>query len=706
MMSSIHIVYKRRKNKLFTICCAGVLGTFIAVMAIGFIGIDDNALPFGLNATYFLTKSDVMIDKDSYKSQNMDYQNGFGAVTMPGSGGLNTTLIAQMMEGYCKDYLTICLEGAEGRLEDQTDWKIPMEASLSVAAAEGSGFYNGLGDGRTVPLSDLPESKVKNYTSGSLKTWGTKEHNNYGGVSEKGGPFQYISGSTLTPLQIKSKYSPSSTKNGDMYNVPDCIASMAQFMRNNEKNSALGDYLVEHQDSISPEVRAAIIMNSHNRGGGGPAYFAHGLRYNTGYSTIKDNNNCEYIVKQFQTICNDLTKDFSSVNAVDAFNLILSDSQSKCITWPVLVHNGWYIEHHQYKEAGKYDSRVKTSMELWNLLYPSEAFSSISEYRAYLEKNYVRDAYEILTDGDISLCDKLFNTENGRYGGFPNGSTHGSLFKPIKNTDDVYKLKTDYAAISLEEIAAQHLLICLTSSRVIFAKMLAFSGVTVDPTNPETYTNTIVQASVTVDTPQWTADAPTWLANFGVKDTSTFGPARIALLNAAYEVAFKSDGSPRVGYSQTYKKNYSDSIRLEDLSYLDCSSYVSWCYGYAQRKYGYNLHPKDFPAYTAGYSPPRKYLKFLDAEDAKAGDIGVKMNGSSDSHAVIFLSKIDGNHLNAMECSRGSTRISIKSYTILPASNTDLVDSRGKQLFQGQKVHLFRYMENGVTDIDQMQVHN
>ena len=683
-------------NKLFK-----VVMLFVAALAVGIGSFmlsseDETQPPLSTEEEKRLTQ--FMKDYSDYYAQVIKNNtvSGVSESVQPGDGGLNTALIALMNEGYCKDYLSIALEGAEGTLTEGVNSKVPIEAAIAVPIAETSGFYK-IGDGKTVVMSDIPTSLVENYTSGTVYTWGTKDHNSKGGVSPFGGPFQYTSGpGKLTTLQKKSKYSPSSSSNGDPYNVPDCIASVGQFLTTVD---GVRQYVETNYDSLDTMAIIAVMMNGHNRGAGGPGMIAYGKEYHgsgSDFSTLKDGKTAEYILGAFTEICNDMLEDLNKADTLGAFNLITMNTQNKAMFWPMLFHHGWYIDQTAYNKAVS-SNYIENSWKLWNLVYPSEAFNTVTEYQAYVKSNFVKRACDVLTEGDAGKCDRLFGTRNGDYYSYTSIAMTGNIYKPKENVNDLYTESNKYTAYCMDEIAAQHILHVVFGARVVFAKMLAYAGVGIDPTDASTYCNTMVQTS-SLNT--WVADAPSWLATYGIKDISSFGAARIALLNAAYTVAFKDDGSKRVRYSMSYRRSYSDSVQLDDLTYLDCSSFVDWVYGYTERKYNYKTHPSGFPQSTSAYAASRNYLKPIDPSDVKPGDILITLGyGSRAGHAAIYLAPAGGGKIYVMECNSATTLdgTGIRAVTCTlrkPSENW----TRGSI----NNYRIFRFYQNGVTPLDEM----
>ena len=109
----------------------------------------------------------------------------------------------------------------------------PISAIVGINASE-TKFYQ-VGDGVTLPKSDIPVNGIKNGSYGtgkySLYTW--SNHTRSNGATSIGGPFAYTpSVGSWTGIPTKSIYNKGSHTpdgKGDAYLMPDCVAGLNGF---------------------------------------------------------------------------------------------------------------------------------------------------------------------------------------------------------------------------------------------------------------------------------------------------------------------------------------------------------------------------------------------------------------------------------------------------------------------------------------------
>lgn len=162
-----------------------------------------------------------------------------GSTSATTGKGLNMLLIAQMQEGYAKEYLTICAENLKGTLDTtKRDAYAAVEVVLGTNVKE-SGYYSGA-DGYTLPLSDLPAGSDNlpdwDGKNKSLKNWDLNSRIKYGGGASPnyGGALQYTPGpNAWTGIHTRSVYNKGSSTPGgigDAFLFPDAVCGLNDYL--------------------------------------------------------------------------------------------------------------------------------------------------------------------------------------------------------------------------------------------------------------------------------------------------------------------------------------------------------------------------------------------------------------------------------------------------------------------------------------------
>ena len=221
-----------------------------------------------------------------------------------------------------------------------------------------------------------------------------------------------------------------------------------------------------------------------------------------------------------------------------------------------------------------------------------------------------------------SECDNIYGTVNGAYqtwSGF--SKERGDIFYVTDHTSNIYKNSPGARVVhNLETIAAGHVYNGVAMAGYIYARMLQYAGVNVDPTNPETYMNKYNGSN---------GKQPEWVANFtedhldllranGLTDESKMDSNHARVLEAAVNLF----GIP---YSMALRGGFDDLTKRPE--YLDCSSYVWRAYADA----GFDM--TNFPQGSGAYPGN---TRVIDYSEMIPGDI-LRMNG----HVMIYLGQDD-----------------------------------------------------------------
>ena len=476
---------RRKGNPLFRIVL--ILCSFMICIAFACSSDDDGYLFLLQNHTK-LGQATVKIISTINSSLHLNATNE----KKYGQAGLNYLLIAQMSEGYAKDYLQICKENEEGKLDTKKHKVYASTPAVLAVNVTETGFYS-TGDGNTLPKSDIPQNKItsSSYGSGlySLYKWGYKEHTNSGG-NAFGGPFQYTpDGGKYTGIHTESiyhdKYNLKATPGGqgDCYNVPDAICGLNDFLQ-----TGLTGCDVTKTDSLTKESTSLLTAITHNLGSS-PLQFMYGIPYSVNSSKYLNKSN----IKEQETIqsLNAISKDcLDSVERLNNDSLAwLSKHLTSPETWIAseigLLSEGWYIDENMFEHILNYSQ----SVNIWNCYFPEQKVSNLSELRAKL-KSKTKTLSE-LTGYSEGECDAIYGTVGGSHAAamgssFVSQKKYGTIMK-VNGSSSTYVKKNAKQVYAFPGIAMSHAYTAIAFGDIIAAKMMKYAGVNIDPANPDTY---------------------------------------------------------------------------------------------------------------------------------------------------------------------------------------------------------------------------
>lgn len=632
--------YKKRGNKL-----AGVIAAIPVSLGIGIA-----AFSFGTDDESFQLRD--LVERERYQQTTLNMSlnilelwNGLSdeqrqnqeqkpsqdndvtvANTATNGTGLNLLLINNIeTECFVKEYLEICTENQNGEL-DQTARSATagIQAIIGINISESK--YYPAGDGLTLPKTDLPiGNDGAPYWDGetySLKKWGSTQHSIIGGASAAGGPFQYITGGSLTAINTKSTYNTSGI--GDCYLFPDAVCGLNDYLA--------GGSAEMNTTSLTANEAAVVLPIAHNRGSAGVR-----MLYGIPYSTIYGGRSSNYYNKSGATEAESekILQDYYNAIAeipegVDAISV--GASGGYVMTAFPLIAKGWYFSTSGGTSAkARYSDTVKA---VWNAYFPQEQVNDAASYNAAIDRHTSK--LSVALGMEETECDFTYGTEGGDYAKYYTHSP-GDVFRVYDTESTVYKSGDHKLVTSLEMITVNHVYNAIAAASQVYAKMLKYAGVDVDPTNPSTYMSNYSENNEWVPTGGDSDVGEELIAN-GF-DTANTTPERTKVLTAAARLT---------GITYKQCRHYSGcdgfcfDVEGSRPTHLDCSSFIWRAYSDA----GYDM--SGFPMNTSGYAGS-SVMKEISYDEVKPGDVLIRRD--STGHAELFLGK-DGSTYSFIESFR------------------------------------------------------
>lgn len=555
------------------------------------------------------------VSKEDYK----EIEDGDEAVTNTATDGtgLNLMLINTIeTECFVKEYLEICVENENGTLDNTArDVYADVSTIIGINISE-TGFYNVNGQFYSLPKTDLPADRtgapIWDGETYSLKNWTVTQHNNSTEPGTKvGGPFQFTpDGRTYTDVGTTSKYNTGTTTEttGDCYLFPDAVCGLNGYIA-----SALSA-LPESTDESNYGSGAIRIICAVNHNLGTFKYYLYGLDY----QTINEGHSSDYVNfdnVSYEEVLTTLIEIESDLKNVDVGYATLAQwalESGSCYVYQniILLKNGWYIDEMARDNAvNHYSDGVG---DVWNAVFPENPVSSAEELKEKLEP-YTKKLADVLNDitgMSESVCNATYGTVDGKHRWWDKWtrSDQGLIFKVTDRTSSAYNAGEAPIVYHFDSKAIQHAFSTLVAGDYMYAKMLKYAGVGVDPTNPETYYNQY-------STSEWTAelaDVVSVIESYGLSAAS-ISNERMTIFKTAYNLY----GIP---YAQCRNGAGKDGASCDGQCYnvagipthIDCSAYIWRTYKDA----GYDT--SNFPTNTGSYPGLFEEITF---EELQLGDV-------------------------------------------------------------------------------------
>lgn len=564
--------------------------------------------------------------------QYREFGNGNGGTISIGNDattgtGLNLLLINNIQtECFVKEYLSIARENQEGKLgakDGEYEVYVGVGTIIGKNISETGTYKCGL------PTTDLPEgadgAPVWDSQTHSLYLWNknSSPHN-----TEVGGPLAYTADNrTWTGIAGKSKYNTGTSTSGDGgdgYLFPDAVYGLNSFLKNGLSAAGLSASVVEDKDGVV----SAVAAIAHNRGAGGMY-----MLYGVDYSQIMAGKASSYVTPNQEDsikILEGLVEDVTAKNEL-AGEVSKRVGGYRHYDWmnPIFLYGqGWYFTQDAVSFMQQYSS--DGMVNLWNVLYPNDACNSNSAVLAKIQSR-VKSVNEVLGIS-ASECDRVYGTVGGQPQVWSGWSNKYYCFKVWDFESTAYKAGGSHKLVTcLDTNAMLAVRNSIYSAGYLYAFMLKYAGVDVDPTNPDTYTQKYMEAG------EWTAGFSSVSGNL-MEDLVAHGLDQDGLTEDRLKVVVQGAKLCAAGNVRYHNcrgtgcmpvSGYCDEGRprcdgkcywyTEGLpTHLDCSATIYWCFltGIGERGIAIN---------TGSYAGNSKVKRLgTDWSRAKPGDIAWK----------------------------------------------------------------------------------
>lgn len=570
-----------------------------------------------------------------------------------GASGLNLLLINDIKtEGYVKEYLTIAKKSEEGQLDD-----LPIHASVSsilgTQIAEGNTTAGGI-----LPLTFLPtdssgvpywgknpygvEEKLFNlanadynfYTDGGGKvpTSNISRNNStgtyYGPFQQTASYFGMYGGSY--PTAKMSPESKTSSRKSDPFYFPDQVVGLSYELSANANK-------YEGVLNLTPEQAATMLSVRHNAGSGAMTYqILFGVHWNSG--TLKN------IISEEANSVNLLFKDFEKAYNKNKAKLTrdISDHLWKFLALIMLLEEGdWYVDPYRQYSYITGSSNKGNITQAYKILHPE-----LSDSEAYSKAQDL-----------IKSKTKTFTAPHPTAYGRTSGTAASGGYTPIvykirQETTSNYKQADNIPIVHEIPIeTAGHMFSTTYAGNYMYACMLKYAGIGIDPTNPDDYFNKLPEdewkpggSGQSIKNALQEAGFPTDIPNLTANRSKLLDYASQYVGNIyCYGGDGRTLGEDPEGdriYLQGLRKDYGSNYGHYDHIDLnahkgnrlfDCSSFIQSLY---KEVLGINL-PR-----TSGAQVTASNTTNISTAQRKPGDIG----GNS-AHVVMYIMDYNGGYL-------------------------------------------------------------
>lgn len=618
---------KRASGSFFKLC---VLCCFVGILIAIFSFSETDSLWFlrhlhesnAINSYYW--KAVAKEDEASSERETDGATSGYG---------LNLLLINNIQtEQYTKELLQLCADNELGNLDTTSrSAYATMETTLGMWFMEVNLYPNSV-----LLRSDLPWDSGDNApvwnkqydgfpaSALTLKGFDAKVAGKVGSQTSNGvaiGPLQYEpSSSGRLGIANCSGYSNSGRTQGDIYYVPDQITGLNNFLETAITSLNFQDSSVLES---SPNSILTMVPVTHNMGNANGFFGISAKKSLSNYINTEALDD-EEKVKLTSKMADDLLAQFKGVsNKTMIYNA--DNSHFVYIAAFLLVKAGWYVDDSLYTYLTR-DSVATTATSIWNNINPEDTVSSTSDLREKLSA-YHKSLPEA-TGYSAADCDSTYGTSDGDYAkalpaSWKSQRKQGTLFYVCDTESDAYKTGSHKSVLAFTGIQSSHVAAVSLEGGYRYACMLQYAGVNVDPSNPDTYRNSL--------NGEWGGtNVSQWMLDYGVDASLLTQGRKLILENAKANVERVQEAFG--GQPGTYVWGANHSYKGDSPDYskgFDCSSFVKWTYMLS----GFSAEtiPGDSTGYTSNSSWQRKSW-----EEVKPGDV-LRRKG----HVVIYLGKTD-----------------------------------------------------------------
>lgn len=552
-------------------CFIGLMGIIVIIILV--LAIEDSeedSFTFGRETGVAINLVDG-VKKE--KELNEDNPNGT-------TNGLNLQLIDNIQtEGFVKDYLTLLRDYSNGKITSNPG--LPVDTVIGSSVSESNTYYGTPLPKTYLPWDDSANSPYWNKPIGNVPAEGTKlrtanknvlniDHLPYA----KGPLYSNViavgaagEDNSVTPFQINhfdssgykksliNGYKESSNRSIDASYFPDSLSALSDRFKNNVLD------LVPVAEDLDNNSVIAMYSAQHNPGPGG---------LTNDFLNFVNRNDINDVKKQCDVFVNDLAiidKKYGHVLS----NIGTGGVGRAFVALALINECGW-----------KYFDLYGTP-------------SLLQEFGSLFEETTGKSVSSVMQGNRADIP----SYARGRAG----ASSYTGLTKTT----------SDGVSVRLDSIAMYHMWQYLYGGKYYYAKMLQYAGVNVDPTNPNTYMNTLKEG-------EWKPSGESiWMTSEGV-DMNKLTKQGEKILN---------QGRKFLGLPYIYGGN-------DPTKGLDCSSFVQWTY---RNSFGIELPRVTYPQVRA--------TKRIENSEARPGDLVFyyttsNRNPDTAEHVAIYMGMDNG----------------------------------------------------------------
>lgn len=598
--------------------------------------------------------------------------------TATDGSGLNLLLINNIQtEGYVKDLLTTFAKNQQGQYSSKYAIHAPVQMLLAAANMEHGCFNNTKIPKFYFAWDNKTNAPYYNVTVGGLtaeemtfegfgifqqsRLKGSQYYNEIDGRESAFGMFGFKN-KTLSDMANVNPVGSAGRTEGYAAYLPDaCVAEDSMLYK------AFNSMKISNTDelpNVADGALAGLTGLSNNRGNNGAITMLYGIAHNNdtrgniAWKLSPENDSLETKTIIINTPYNDMLAGYNSLRSKNSLDSDFSHDKysSGGNAWylgtMLLLESGWYCT--QDYVSGACGTYFQYASKAWNALHQSDQVTTsealmnklVKYQRASVSNAIYQKTGKLVSTDDtqhvygITEDDYNNNTYREANGSELSAGYTGYVYTVLQSTSKAYKNKysdgTDpYILIDLETTGCGYYYSCAFSGAAIYAWLLKYAGVDVDPTDPSTYMNAYYEDGEWVPTD----DLDATLITHGL-DASKMTIERAKVLRAAANLLdityhmcrgdhcdsgdFKCDGHC-----------YNSPGRP---THLDCSSFV-W------RAYHDAGFSNSMPVRTADYTSAvdegtLEYIGTIGdcvAEGTvKPGDVLVRRSGSG-GHATIYM---------------------------------------------------------------------
>lgn len=511
--------------------------------------------------------------------------------------GLNLLLINNIKtESYVKEYLSLASKNYNGELND-CQYLMPVEGVIAANINE-KGFY----PGTPLPISYLPWDSSNNSV-----VW----NQSYAGYPKEALTLSKLNRNVISQPAIGGVGSLKTNTGADIVGAPGSDYSVTPFQINLYKPTS--SHPIEWKSNMNG-------YNDESRTTSDVLYFPDQLTYlNVRMSGVADHFDYDSLTDSQRLLAFSLMYNPGSGNALaDEFN-----------------NKKWHTEENK-KQLELLEEELNYVFKTYGVHISNLSSYQTQSYHMYIALALMKDRGWKAQSGDTKDMIRYgtdawnFLNGSGSIGDFVSSNVQSfSLNRSRSGTGLI--LEKDGITIRTDTIAIGHAYAKIYVGRSVYARMLKYAGVDVDPTNPDTYMNNIPEG-------EWTPSGDTaWMSEYGINPRD-IGEKRTKLLNEAYKwlgswYAWGGTNPPVKDENGVWKHPVHVGNGYYDPGF-DCSRYTQYC---TQEALGIDISRTTYSQIV------NSNLTTIDQSEAKPGDlVYYYKNSPSDTHHVAIFLKNNG----------------------------------------------------------------